>query len=146
MTTSGTIAPRNGPVISYVMPAAFPVAPMASRAAKPGMTSVRSRVLGPRCDEKYRRSRFGLNTGPVISDNSCPAPTTRTNGATAPSGVMMHSSMLPPSSATIRSPEPASTVMLSTCDNTAPSVPKPSGSPFHTSVYFCASMSISCTE
>ena len=90
---------------------------MKSVVDKPSIISPIALGVGPRWLEKYNRSRAGLNTGPVISELSWP--TTRANGATWPSGVMITISMLPPSSATNRSPEPASTVMLSTPVSTA---------------------------
>ena len=91
--------------------------------------------VGPRWLEKYNRSRAGLNTGPVISEWSWP--TTRANGATWPSGVMITISMLPPSSATNRSPEPASTVMLSTPVSTAVPSSTAWGSGDQISTYRC---------
>ena len=79
-----------------------------------GTISIACLFDGPLCELKYRRSRFGLKHGPVISESLCKGSARRQNGATSPSGLITTSSMLPPSSATNKSPDPSSTVTLST--------------------------------
>ena len=84
---------------------------------------------------------MGLKQGPVISDDSWAGSGIRQNGATSPSGVMTTTSKLPPSSATNRSPEPSSTVMLST-----PVSGWRSPVPSQINVYCCARRSTACTR